>query len=501
MKSKEDLFNLIQAMSRSEKRYFTLDAQKSGKRASRYLELFQAINAMEEYREDKLKKKFSRNLPSDKAYLYEAILRSMRDYRSAKSLSARIKELLLDAKYLHERGLYQQSDERLKEADRLATELDDRIALLEINRERRALVWNFGRNYEKRLRRHIDQKDRHMQALSEEFRYLDICDRLTAKLKQNFDLNDPDRLDDLREEIPDDFQEDEQSPKAGHARRRYYQSLALYNQLTGETEKVAEYYAKVVDWWEENPKLKEEEFYRFIIDLSNLLHAHANLGRYHLIPTLLNRIENLSGRNAHEKGILFQKTTIYRLLYYINTGRTDRLEDFIDHVRQGLDEYAVNPGTRMAIIFNMAVLLFIKEDFSRCVQWCDRIIADKDSQSRRDIQKDIHLLWMIAHYESSDYDAMEQCLRQAHKHFKSSLEDDDVDGYELSIFHRVKKLTRVPLSEKREVLADLVGYLKMLQKDNRSQIASGLDELIELWAESRLKRRPISKLMNSPQVS
>ncbi|MBK9492250.1 MAG: hypothetical protein IPO07_28270 [Haliscomenobacter sp.] len=49
---------------------------------------------MEEYDEAKLRDRFGKNLPSDKSYLYDAILRSMRDYRSANSRSARIKEMI-----------------------------------------------------------------------------------------------------------------------------------------------------------------------------------------------------------------------------------------------------------------------------------------------------------------------------------------------------------------------------------------------------------------------
>ena len=54
MRGKQDLFDLIQTMSRSEKRYFTLDAQKSGRDEARYWQLFRAINRMREYDEEGL---------------------------------------------------------------------------------------------------------------------------------------------------------------------------------------------------------------------------------------------------------------------------------------------------------------------------------------------------------------------------------------------------------------------------------------------------------------
>ena len=47
-----DLFDLIHSMSRNEKRYFTVEAKKSGSKSSNYLRLFNALNAMEEYDEE-----------------------------------------------------------------------------------------------------------------------------------------------------------------------------------------------------------------------------------------------------------------------------------------------------------------------------------------------------------------------------------------------------------------------------------------------------------------
>ena len=140
MKRKDDLFRLIQSMSKSEKRYFTLDAQKTGKTDAKYLELFKAISNMDKYEEIALKR-LSNHLSVDKAYLYEAILRSMRDYHSKKSRSAQIKEKLIDAKYLFERELYELCQERLDEATVLAKEIGDHLSLLMINREERRIAY------------------------------------------------------------------------------------------------------------------------------------------------------------------------------------------------------------------------------------------------------------------------------------------------------------------------------------------------------------------------
>ena len=135
---------------------------------------------MEVYEDAKLKKKFGKNLRYDKSYLYEAIMRSMRDYRSANSYAARIKEMILDAQYLYERGLYEQCGERLDEAKSLAVVLDDQLSLLEINKSERLLFRQVkGKHYEKNITSLIEQQATFIEAFREELRYEDYLDNYT----------------------------------------------------------------------------------------------------------------------------------------------------------------------------------------------------------------------------------------------------------------------------------------------------------------------------------
>ena len=68
MKTSSDFIHrLVHSLSRSEKRYFSLFAQRhaiGGK--SNYLALFEAINKQGVYNEEALKKKFSKNFTREK---------------------------------------------------------------------------------------------------------------------------------------------------------------------------------------------------------------------------------------------------------------------------------------------------------------------------------------------------------------------------------------------------------------------------------------------------
>lgn len=490
MRGKEDLYKLIQAMSRSEKRYFTLDAQKSGKKGKKYLDLFQAVNAMDNYDETKLKKKFPKNLSSDKAYLYEAILRSMRDYRSSKSRAAQIKEKLLDFKYLYELGLYDQCEERLKEAKDLAIELGNELAMLEINREERRLVKDTSKKNKKakeRILELIEEKNKNLKAIYYEFKYLDLHDQLILEAIHHFSLKTDNQKEQFKKSFYLKLFNHENEPTLSiHSTLRYYQSKALYAQLMGDFSGVFENYTKVLEWWDTNPKIKEEEFYRYILDASNLLHACYSNKKLGVFLALLEKMESEQPSNSHDQVVLFRKTAIYRLVYYINSGDFKDLDTFVDRIEAGLSKYDLKIANRMTLIFNTALVFFIQEDYQQCALWLNKILKKIKTNIRHDIQTASHLINIITSFELDKFEEFDSLFRAAYRFFneKTTIKTKDFE-FEVLVF--LKKLANAPLMEIKGIYKDFDIYIK----ENPSKSSLGLDELLLCWVNSKIKKTSV----------
>ena len=491
MKSKEDLFHLIKAMSKSEKRYFTLDAQKTGKKGSKYLDLFQLINAMSEYDESKLKKKFPRNLPSDKAYLYEAILRSMRDYRSAKSKVAQIKEMILDSNYLYERGLYSQCEERLKDAKDLALQMDEQLELLEINKLERILVWNKKEaGFENKLDLLDHEKQSSIHAIDEEFNYLDIYDQLSKQVIKNPDLDDPA----LKEKFNQDFaalaDRQEQLPQTPQALRKYYQCLALFYQLQGNYDKVFEYYSLVVQWWDQNKKLKAEEFFRYVVDISNLLFICLRLKKYGDFPQLIELIEKDTPSNQHDQKVVFKRLSLYKVVYYINSGETQGTKELIEEIEKGLQKYDIGIANELSLIGNVALLLFIRGDYQGAQEWSRKIVKGKESKFRSDIQIGMHLIFLIATFELDVVDDIDHSLRLVKRNFNQRYRSK-IGPFELLITNAIKKLNKSNLSDRKQQFSSLKDAILEIKENPNVKISFGLDELFIHWIDSKLQKKSI----------
>lgn len=506
MRGKEGLFQLIKAMSRSEKRYFTLDAQKSGKKGNRYLDMFQYINAMDDYDEIKLKKKFkgTKNLSSDKAYLYDAILRSMRDYRSSKSRSAQIKEKLLDFRYLYELGLYELCEDRLKEARELAVELGDNLVLLEINKEERLLSnVTKNKNYETDIKDLTEDKDKNLKAVYEEFKYLDIHDFLIVEVLKNFEYKSETKKCELRAEIAPATFDLNNTPNFRRAQLRFFQCGALYNQLLGNFEQVFDFYTKVVKWWDDNPKYKEEEFYRHILDMSNLLHACFIKEQFNQIPTLIGKLEKEKPVSFIHQSILFQKIYNYKLMYYINTGTISGTSDIVEKINKGLNTYQLNAGSKMALIFNVAVFLFIQEDYLACINWTKNVFKQFKTSLRKDIKIGIQLLYLAATFESGELENIENTIRSTYRYLHEKA-NSNKENFEFRIIYFIRQLSTVPQADKKEILQNFKIYLTDVQKNPNERVSLGLDALILCWVESKLQKTTMSKVIqtsNTQQVA
>ncbi|MEM1324471.1 MAG: hypothetical protein AAGI23_00875 [Bacteroidota bacterium] len=491
-KKKKDLHRLIHAMSKSEKRYFTLDAQKSGKKNAAYLQLFKAIGKMDTYDEAVLKKDF-KHLAVDKSYLYDAILRSMRDYHSKKSRAAQIKEKLIDAKYLYERELYDLCELALQEAKEMATDLGDHLSLLEINKQLRKVVKTTKKGIAEGKLTDLQEETRSISSgLLEEFRTLDVYDNILAKtfigegLKEEEKVRFEDQLEyfDKRKEKGFD------SIAAEH---RYYQALGIYHSLLQNNEAYFKASEQVMNWWDRHPIYKDEEFYNYIIDVSNFLAACFRRERFDLFNELLQRLEDENPSSIHHQKVLFQRLAQFKLVYSINLGIVDNAIRVAQSIEEGLSKFTINPSTEKVLLMNMAILLFIAEEQSECLKWSNLLIRNK-SQVRLDINRGIYFIKLIAAYEIDDFDLVENTYRSANR-FLSKTQPQHINYY-IQFLTQFKKVVDSPLSELKEQLKQLKSYIELMRSEISGRVPlGGVDEMTMCWIDSRLERKSIAEIV------
>lgn len=135
MKKNEELFYLIQSLSKSEKRYFKLSA--GGQDDAEYLQLFDAIESQKVYDEALIKEQFKHKafvvqLTTIKNYLKQRILLSLRGYHAKLSVQAELLDILRNIEILYNKGLYEICNAEIKRAEKKAEKFQQNNLLYQI---------------------------------------------------------------------------------------------------------------------------------------------------------------------------------------------------------------------------------------------------------------------------------------------------------------------------------------------------------------------------------
>ena len=112
MTPKTDLHQLIQSLTKSEKRYFSLFAKRhiiAGE--NKYIKLFNCIKKQKKYDEVKVRQFFNysktyTNLAAEKGYLKELILKSLKQFHEKNFMDAILYDRLIQIEILYEKGLF-----------------------------------------------------------------------------------------------------------------------------------------------------------------------------------------------------------------------------------------------------------------------------------------------------------------------------------------------------------------------------------------------------------
>ena len=486
----DGLFRLIQQMTRSEKRHFTLNFGQD-KKVPVYYQIFEVIKDMEEYEPEKLKEAFPKNLSRNKSILFEKILHSMRDYEREKNERMQMKEKLIDAKYLLERGLNELGEERLEEAKKLAIKFGDYLALLDINMHERALLKvtnDESVNHKEVVNQRIEESKTYLEKLSIEMECLKDYDILFECHKTDNSVNDAILYDLYKEKFPNQVPEDLPDEYGILAKRRYLQSGALWHHMAGDKDAEDQYCNKILDWWDTQEQMRKEADYWYVADLSNFVQAYFRRSDHTGIEKVFELISGVETTNQHTKRLIFHALTVNRFNTFILSNEVKDAKEMVPQIKKGLKEFALNPATKLTIFYNVLMLYFILWDIRNLRMWNDKILDMFPNSYRTDIQHFALLLETMMDFEKGVLLKDIYSFNRAHKHFYRKLKLKKED-FEKVVLKFLSQTASVPKGDREKSYEKFLGQLKQIKAsipEGRPRI--GLDALM-LWAQSKMQGR------------
>ncbi len=504
MVAKDDLFQLVKALSNSEKRYFKLFASRhSAADDNNVTELFDEIDRLDEYDEEKLKKKLSKKkqnsslvkyLSAEKNALHTLIMRAMRAFHGEKTVDVQLHELMTDELFYHGKSLYDLQSRTIYKAKKLAEQYEKfPVMLMLLQREAKMLIERKTKDYDEVRSRVHKEGEATIAKLVNEFEFKMLNDDVFIDTRIGANVRDPEFLKQLDTKLAKTIMEDEKNALSFHARRSYHSILRASSRLKSDYKKSWEHAGKIVELYEAHPQIKEEYSLEYKIALSNYLGACHVTQKYAEFELVLKKLKSLPIKSMDEEGEVFQDVSLYQILYYLNTGKFTEAVEAIPEIEKGLKLYAakINKSVELTLYYNISLLFFILEDWKQALRWVNKIINDK-SDSRKDLQFFARILELILQYELGKGELLEYTTRSVYRYLEK---EGRLHGFERLMLTYLKKL---PFALDKKALlqsfAKLREEIEKLKNMPDEKAKYGMDEL-SLWLTSKIENRKLEDVV------
>lgn len=488
MKVSEHLFYLIKSLSQAEKRSFTINSkiQQGGDKS--YVKMFNLIDKMDEYDDERLLKLMNGNkqkLAVSKNFLYNKILRSLR-ICSENDIDIELSNLIVEARILIEKGLFQLGLKRLKKARQMAVDYEKLSFLMEVI------------DIETGIKREIINKEIHEEfeelftqasnILEDYYEYVKlkklerklhnffIIDRKKQKLPETWvrEIKDlPDSADDLR---------------SFYAKQCYYSALGYYFRLTDNLEAQKEQFGLIVNIWQQHPKMIKNRYQEYRVDLSNYAICCLKKRDFKEVPDLIDEIKKIPAKSKYEEASDFQNAAFIELLYYLKTGNLRKAISLENYIEKNIILYRglINKSREITFYHNMMVAFFGRGDYQKASKWLNKILYDEKSEPAKDAKRFAWIMEVIIHYKANN----DEVVKWLYKKADFPLNEHEPHQFAVTALEHLRKITKVLTGRK--------ALFKEFKKDLEEYAAKnhhfGLP-VLSIWVESNITNKSFEEIL------
>ena len=442
MTKKGNLFYLIKALSKSEKRYFKLFCI-SQKGDNNYWRLFEAIDVQEEFDEEAIKLKFEgeafiKQLHVTKNYLYKLILSSLRQYHAKISKNAEIKDLLRNIEILFLKELYDQCYYEIQKAEKLARLNEKPTALIDILAWKRRLLmvkeqmkkgeWSSFINSTQKAIEQLQQLNDYWNLTATLFEYAEDKDKKFWKhpaLKNR-----------------------KQAPTFLQSAVLHYHALYTYYTLNQMPERGKENLILLIDLLEQQPKRIKDNPSSYATALNNLISFHIFNKSYSEVPVLLKKVKAIPIKFGLKKESKFSirlqlRTYNIELEMYRDTQNLTAGIALIEEIEVFLKkrDKIIPKHYKLKFWYQFAYIFFLNKAFYKAMHWVNAIVNQRFDDSGSELEGFARLLNLMIHFELDNIIVLKYAIDSCRRFLKKKKQ---IETFELILLRFFSKITKVP---------------------------------------------------------
>ncbi len=499
----DTLFQLIHSLEKSEKRNFKLYIKRSSSKEDlKIIQLFDALDKLQEYDEKLLLKKLPSiekpQLANLKTHLYKQVLASLRLLKTTESIDLQLHEQLDYARILYNKGLYLQSLRILDKVKDLAIAYNQDSFLIQvISLEKKIETLHITRSMQDRA----DRLSAEANEVNERRKMITQLSNLALQLyswyvKHGHARNEKDETG-VKNFFKANLPENANKLTGFYERLYLYQSYNWYAFIRQDFLMYYRYAQKWIDLFDEQPVMIPVETGHFIKGMHNLLNAHFDLRNFQKFKTTLARLEEFATSdivNHHDNFRVqaFVYINSAKINEHLMSGTFKEGLELVPYIEEKLNEYSLYLDTHRILVFNykIASLYFGSGDYDTSIDYLQKIIHD-NVDLRTDLQCYARLVHLMAHYELGNYEIIESLIKSVYR-FMAKMENLTV--VEEEMFKFLRNSFKISPRKMQPEFEKFLHTIKQFEKSRFETRAFAYLDIIS-WVESKVYKKTMSEII------
>lgn len=503
--SSSDLYQLIKSLSKTEKRYFTLNVlQKKYKKKNAFEILFNAIENQKEFNENALLSARNKipHLPVLKKRLFEMILKSMEMYHLENSLENKLRSTINKIEFLFHKGLNEPCAKLIKKAKKVAKENELWEQLIEILNLESLLLAAYNKSSHadrSRLKSHEEALSA-LRQLKNRLDYLKLSIEITELSKGRQVIRKKNELKHVDSILANPLLKSEEMALSLKTKSTFYFLLSRGALMKFRNKKAIEYGGRYVNFStpKKNPTLGS--ILTYFNSLAGYLHLCLEDKNYRAAEIAVMKLKSIPIQ-FNIKGSDFLQSSIYSMStgslfsIYLDTGQFNKALTLIGEVEENkaIIEKNLSVSNKIVLNFYFFYTYFGLGNYRSALVWLNNTI---DSIAKTGLREDLYsickILILLVHYELGNHDLISYIGKSAFRKLGKLKELHQFESIMLDFFN--KKLPEVSNDKERiELFKALKVDLEKLNKHPESSVMRNFD-LIS-WIDSKIERRPFAQII------
>ncbi len=500
MVSKDDSFNLIKSLTKTEKRYFRLNTSVHGKTPPNYLRLFDAIDRQSIYDEQAIKKQFKgeafiKQLSTAKNSLINKLLDSLRLYYAGsnlRSVSQKLRENLDHIEILSGKRTYTPMLKLLRRSKKLAYQYEEFLYLqLFIKLEYEWLVTQKAKNIDVLFDDLETEGHRVMQLIDLEHTFRVLSRKVFSSIRLN-PIEGAEK-DLWTEVLSHPILANISQLETFFCYRSFHNIKGSFALKQRDHQSTYHHFRLIIKRWEALPHMIADNPSEYLGSLANYMTGCYVVGKTEEHRQALDRVRQMEYRMDQLSSMHLKTICSHEVLYYLVSRKVTegvleapRIIQLLESVREDMYKAQL-----LVIYYNLAVLYFFDEQPDKATEMLRNILHQEKTAARPDILRFSKLLLLVLYYEQN----LPVLIATQHRSAYRSIKEPNV--LEQLLLSQLKKLDHLKVlsrSEQRDFFRKLQTDLDVIQQQTPKLL--GLDE-IRIWVESRLTGQTMEAIFSS----